>query len=558
MSFKKSSISSSPSIKTYLNQKDFSFKGAINYLKKNKTLVFVSTFALLFIYGVRFSTLPYGVDTEFHLGGSRYINWLSIGRFGLVGLQKIVTGFLTGIELFSPFFSLFFALTFLLFGTFLWCYLLDFFSDGKISKVAMTAFALVLISHQVWVEQVYFVCQSAECLFIFFLSPLCVYFLIYGMQSANVKKVIFGALLSVFCISVYQGVVVLIYCAIFAFFLLYYENTNLSKKEYKKLCLSLLFVMCGIVLVYFSLNLIVKKVLGVESSSYLFHVVKTDSLLTFFKDFIKYIYKLTLANFLPENVVRFILSKFKIYDLEKINTLNFSLARLMSTVFLIPASIIAFIRVLKNKRKNFFTFASFFSIFILIVVCGAISPLRSHYELPFALAFIFLYATTFFKKNVYKVALVIFMLLGVRNSLTSSMLNYSDVIRYEKDVRLSQDIATRLYECGVDKNTPVLLYGMKGADVKENFICGEVCAKSSFEWCTDESKLESTKRGLTFMKTQGYEFTPVSESEITLIEKARAYALNMSDFPYTHSVVNLGDVAVVRLSETTFIEESEK
>ena len=215
---------------SHLDSANFSCKGFFDFLKQNKILFFVSLFALLAIYAVRFSAIPFGVDTEMHLANSRYINWLQIGRFGLVGLQKLLTNFLQGKELFNPFLHTFLAIFFLLFGTLLWCYLIDFFACQNIKKTLFIPFAVVLLSHQVWAEQIYFVLQSAECLFIYLLSPIIVFLLFFGVLNAQIKKIVFGILLFSLCISVYQGIIPLIFCGIFACFILFEENSAKIEK----------------------------------------------------------------------------------------------------------------------------------------------------------------------------------------------------------------------------------------------------------------------------------------------------------------------------------------
>ena len=255
---------------TYLDEKHLTPKSFFLFLKDNKPLVFISITTIFIVFGVKLTNICFGVDTELHIASDRYLNWMEIGRFGLVGLQKIWTNFLSNNELFNPCLAAIFGCSFLLSGVLLWCFVIDLFSNKSITKLSYIPFSILFISHQVWTEQIYFICQSAECLFIVLLSPVSVYLLFKGTCTVNLKKIIIGFLLAVFSVSIYQGVIMLICCAIFAMFLLFKENTELQIKDYMKICVILLLLMLGIVVFYFILDKAIRFFFHVEKSDYLY------------------------------------------------------------------------------------------------------------------------------------------------------------------------------------------------------------------------------------------------------------------------------------------------
>ena len=117
-------------------------------------------------------------------------------------------------------------------------------------------------------------------------------------------------------------------------------------------------------------------------------------------------------------------------------------------------------------------------------------------------------------------------------------------------------IAQKIKEVNTNEDIPVFLYGVYHPRFAGNYIKGEVCGYSSFEWVSGTDLTDSTSRGIDFMKTQGYNFSPVKLEDTQLIEKARSIGETMSDFPATDSVKNEGDVVVVRLSESSYKDKN--
>ena len=200
---------------------------------------------------------------------------------------------------------------------------------------------------------------------------------------------------------------------------------------------------------------------------------------------------------------------------------------------------------------------------ICIILCvlafplmgGGNCPLRSQYVIPFAFSFICLYVVNsiseYKNKLAYKIYLFLFILCGTKQAFISSMLNYCDVMRYQSDCRLSSELSERISNVCRDSDVPVVFYGGHNPQFSSNYIKGEVCGYSPFEYDEGSSITECTSRGLSFMKTQGYNFNTTSDLE--LINKARKEAEQMSDFPNEGSVRNLGDIIIVRLSKSSYM-----
>ena len=331
------------------------------------------------------------------------------------------------------------------------------------------------------------------------------------------------------------------------------KNSIFNFKNKMRFCIILLVVMLLSVLLYFVFNFFVQHLLGVEKSNYLTQNIAKQSFLQTIIRFCGYIYTLVFANCVPDSFLKMLLVKLaptQIHIFELMKNISH-----MATVFIIPSTILFFINVYKSSKKYIFSLFSSICMILCVVALpllgGGMVALRSQYVLPFFVAFLFLYISSKTKNKWQTLCFILFMLVASRQTLICSMLNYSDVIRYNYDVRLSSEIASRIIQTGANKETPILLYGKSKFDFNNNFLKGEAIAHSSFAWDTQyNSEKYCTSRGIAFMKLHGFYFTEVNDTK--LIEKAKEFAKNMQDFPHKESVCNLGDVVVVRLSESEY------
>ena len=136
----------------------------------------------------------------------------------------------------------------------------------------------------------------------------------------------------------------------------------------------------------------------------------------------------------------------------------------------------------------------------------------------------------------------------------ASLANYTDCLRYQQDKMVAHDIHRELQrqECG---GLPVILYGEHSSRYFIAHKFSEVSGHSIFEWTHPKDHKDSTDRGLLFMRALGYDYA--STDDEALIQKARLAAEAMVDYPQPGFVQNLGDVVVVRLSETSYKADTE-
>ncbi|MBR3812790.1 MAG: glucosyltransferase domain-containing protein [Spirochaetaceae bacterium] len=537
-------------------ESDFTLKGFYEFCRKNKFVLWLSIFSVIATYGIKLANPTVGVDTELYLSNQRFINWLSIGRWALIALQYLWNSFAYGKELYNLYFAIFLACFFLIAGTLSWCYLLNSFSSEVFNEKILCFFAVIFITHQVWAEQIYFTCQAVECILIMCVAPFIVWYLLKGLLLKKYKYIIVGIISSVLCVSVYQGIIVLIFGGLMSGCFCLATLKSANKKECAFLLIRISALMIFALILYFAMNKIILFIFHQHSAEYLKNQAGFGSF-TKIKNLGAYFYKLTLGNIgFLNNLLLPIFIANSPHGLSSFY--NFQGAAVHANLFLIPAVILFVIKSSIDIRENFFRLIFSLCLVLSVFVFPILSkdgnvPLRSQYIIPFAQAFIFSYLLSVSYKKLTKILWYAVVILTCFYQVISlSMLNYCDVFRYKDDVRLSQAVAENLYKCGVSKDEPVMLYGKHDISNGKGFLRGELLGISSFMYTSEEIFNDVTDRGLAFMKFHGYEFTPATKVEC---DEARVFADSMEDWPSARSVSNFGSIAVVRFSKTTYKEQ---
>jgi len=238
-----------------------------------------------------------------------------------------------------------------------------------------------------------------------------------------------------------------------------------------------------------------------------------------------------------------------------------SVSRLTGNALLLPAAvlfIIQIIRLARHKipagRRLLYALAGIgvpFCIILLPVMGGSTPPLRSMYALPVASAFMILFLITKARKTFARVLAILALVTSVYQAQIVAQLWYSDYMRYQDDVRLAYELDTLITPLqNKAAPLPIAIVGAhKTASVfTSNFLLGDVPGHSFFEWDA-ATKKESSRRGVSFMKSIGMPYTYVTEEHM---DTARAAALNMPSYPDAGCAHRLPDMIVVKLSESAY------
>ncbi len=507
------------SLKNYMNEMGY-VKGFAQFLKNHSLLCLFTVLATLAVYGIRLFSMNIGIDTELAFFND-ILNWKEIGRFGLVILKRLR---LFGLNLY---FQNFLALAFLSIGTLELAYFVSLFFPER-NKSSFFIFAAIFVSSQVWVESLYFTCMNAETAFLVMACPFVAFLMFSGAIENNRKLMMISVIALVFMIAMYQAIIVMFFCALMICFAGYAGQQTLSEKfilvKVAKIALLLLISL----LIYFVLDkFFVAVVFRTQKSDY-------------------------LTNNISNKIFAIIFSPaIYLFSVLKNNPFGY-------LVFCIFPIVIGIVVTMKKGVVHLLAFLGVLvSVFALPIVGGGSVTMRAQYALPLAEAFFIWFVLENTGGKFRKVLLILCSVVCALQIERSSMINYTDEIRFLQDKNIAFEIARAVQKTGASEQTPLIIYGKYSPAYTENSLIGEVPGYSVFEWNDNASLLDATSRGVSFINCLGFHFCAVSGNDKELIQKARLEAASMPDFPAEGSVKNLGDVVLVRLSETTFESSDE-
>lgn len=487
--------------------KNFSARGFFDFIKKNRILAAIVALAIVVMYGIKLISCSYGVDSDLYLEYKKYLEWVSIGRFGLVLLQKI---FIAG-EVFNPFAAIFVSLIFLFTGTLLFTYLTSVFSRKLDSFFSRLIFALTFVSGAVWCEQLYFTVQAAECIFIMVLVPVAVWLVFNGFVFNRKCHLISGAFLVFFMVSVYQGVLALLMGTILACFILHCDETKCScSRAYVFLCLKILALVFGSVALYFVVNKIVITLDSSRGMAYLTDSFRISSPV----QLAVYLYTLTLGNIdCINSLVGPVIASHAQSGSSAFE--NIVEASTYANWLLIPCVLGFILEAVKNSRKNPLYLCSVFGFLLCIlifpIVSGGSVPDRVQYIVPFASAFVFVYLLgSISRRKLWVCTCVVLLVENFFYIQKISSIVYSDKIRFDNDKRTAMLVYERIAEFtednGLSRNIPIYISGKVNVSRTSNYICGGDPGngtQGSFSYGSENR--DNTSSIISFMRSLGYD-----------------------------------------------------
>lgn len=509
------------------------YKRLCEYIKNNKVIWLALLVFTLMVRGVFFLSDNIGIDTEeIIVSQSISLGWLNIGRYGLVVLKVLL-----GNRSFNPYLCGILVILLLPAICILWTYLFSYISKTE-NKGSIFAFSLILITSQILTEQLYFKLQAVEICIGFALTAICLLVCFDAFFEEERKQFVIikaaaALLISILTFGLYQSFVPLFIFGA-AISVLIYALFNQSDSNTNKYLFFNSLKYIGIFIAGFVISQIIGRCISGPSSDYLGGQI-------FWKEFpVARCLYLICAHIASAMLGRRIYYCF--------------------TYIIIVALLIALIicKTLKSKRNNkliVFLAATFTlaSPFLLTIYCGAEPIVRSQLVLPFMIAglsYVICLSDTFSANRYVKVILaaVIIVTIYIQLSVTAR-LEYSDMVRYEGDKRLAAQLQVSIDELqNEDLSLPIVFYGKRQAKLNDSCIAGETCGRSFFEWDTDvePAGYYSTKRVLSFMKTQGIEYTfPTFD----IVSHYQEYAKDMPVWPSEGSIQRMDDVIIIKIGQ---------
>ncbi|MCR5623142.1 MAG: glucosyltransferase domain-containing protein [Treponema sp.] len=510
-----------------------------SFLAKNTYLAAFCSIVALFIYGIKIFSYNISMDTELFIG-YHYTNWDSIGRYALIAFQKLIS-----VNRLNLFRENFFAAFFLVLATLHWCHFLQFFSGKEEGKIATTVFATSYIVSGIWVEQFYFSLQSAEVSIILFFVPAVIALHIDSLIHKNHLKLFTAILCMAFFISVYQSIIIFYATGLLIAFIFLSSRIGLTVKDG---CILIAHMLLGTIL-YFIISKLLTVVLGVKSSSYLSKMTKPDR--SYLLNFIKYCYILGFGNNpLASTLFDNFMAKIARTGEQAVFELHKQSYAISNTAFYPAAAAYCFL-IIRNKKyttiKKILLVLIPFTVLIFPAVCGGICLNRTQFVVPLVTAFIYFTILTNLSGNKKIIVAVMLLYCSYIQMQRSSTLFYCDQIRFESDLNLAQNIDKEIKKTDFT-GKKVFLYGRFTPSYPYEFAYGEDIGKSMFNADSRHDIVDSTRRGIGFMRAVGFLYEPVEEDTDNMLE-AREHAKSMPHYPSEGYVEVYKNILIVKLSE---------
>ncbi|WP_427814151.1 glucosyltransferase domain-containing protein [Enterococcus sp. 22-H-5-01] len=456
-------------------------------IKKNFYLFFLMFLTVVVIYSPKLFYSSYSIDTE-RMISKPYETlswWLSLNRFGLVFLKKILP---YGIKIY-PLFINWLTYILLVIIIYLLCYLV-FNQEKNNFRYMFLGSSLIAITTPITLEQTNFILQSVEVQIAVILQIASVFLLRKGIYNSKKSRVFFfvlSVLLLSFSFSVYQSLVPAF--PILAVISVYFETSNKNEKIislFKKYVTYILLFLVSIIL-YFLCNKIVHQVFDVIDVGYISYDFQ------FFK--------------VP-------LNQFFINTLRVIKHTFFSINT--PFLFIITTSYMAllFLLIIFNRNKNLETKVCnliilsivAISVFFLIITLGITGPIRSYYPtIPFALFFLSLACfeeieLTSLKRGLFCLTIILAIIQGV---FTYKLATTTAII-YKEDVQSANVLKKEFNKLNVTPKDgyKIAVYGgLNRSDIK--YTRGEIIGCSLFNYDTNFT-LGNSQRISDFLTSQNF------------------------------------------------------
>lgn len=513
-----------------------------HYIKRNRYVIILLGFSVCLIHGDKLFSTNNGIDTEKIIfeGREIYESWIGIGRQGLVFLKWML-----GQQNYNPYFAGLLALLFLTAAIVIFTFLFETVRGERGGETGKTgqrylnfAFGILLITHPILTEQLYFSLQGAEVTLAFVLCGT-------SLLLSHRRRFILGTLLLIPALGVYQAMAPLYLFGIAATACVHGMCIGKGKARLKEE-IFYVFRLGGVFLTAFIINQTITA-LFFSKSSYLSKQVQWK------KDQIW-------------EGVRRIFAHVR-------DVLTGSGTFYFGAFFWLALVLLAL--VIRGNRENSadksnsgYSFpvriwnllllsALLASPFYLTLVLGERPVIRGQLALPFTMAFMAYLAGLLLRESkkgiltsVGKTILFLLCFTAIwQQTDITCRLYYSDAVRYQEDLwlagNLEQDIIKFTGKC--DYAGTVVFVGKRNAPGNCASLTGDVMGQSLFAWDTEVEPVNywSSSRIIGFMHCMGTNYQAPTSDQTA---QAAARAEEMPCYPAEGSIVWCGDFVVVKLS----------
>ena len=487
------------------------------FFRKNKVPLIVIFVIGVIAYSVKLVTYTVSIDTEILMYNPRTLlkSWVSIGRWGLVGIKELfhllpINIMITDICAFLIFFI----------SIIIW-----FVNFEKIlkkdSKLGKIVFGLIIITTPIFAEQFYFSLQSIEVAIAFLMLAIAIFFQERWIIDGKKWCIFPTIILITFTFGCYQAFIPL-YISICLFD--YISNYD-RKINIKRILKYLLIFIIALVL-----NYIFDRIFrNIYEVSYNARYLKSQIL-----------WGTERKYFTLTRVVYSIINSF--VGIGCYETIAYG-------VFFVLMTIVVATKL--DLKDNKFFYLVYFLFFLIVpfatgILKGVGEVSRAKFCIPFITGFVFYYILcNTDNKKILSILKVTGVYAVVIQTVVTFSLFYLDYQRYSEDVRIANKVEDDLKS--FDTSKPIVFVG--AYKTPDTIIKGETMGASFFAHDAN-SNLGCTYRALGFMKTLGMKhdlpsLDEISEARENLNSKLEKNEVTLSVYPNKGYIIELEKYIIV-------------
>lgn len=461
------------------------------FLKEKKYYALFCFVIIALTYWPKIVFENYSIDTEDFIANGKetgFMQWLSIGRYGLFLMKQFITGYDLNIRVANVVTYTILCVIVIYLGY------IFFQVCGGLSASELSVIPLLFSTSAILLEQLNFVLQSVEVAFSYLLIFLSVHLIYLSAERKNSKYLIGSVLFCVMGFSVYpSNYVAFVAFSIMVILCLLINMEQLSFTEY------LIFISPYVLVFVVSLIL----------NNLLFQLFLT-------------LYDAHKIDYVESGIIWGKKPIWKIFEgmgteLEKIYLFPDN----VYYTYALPLGIILTILLLLTRKKNrLWLMLSALGLLLVsnanIIVLGQIGPVRTLAPIiPLVTAFLFLFVSHRISKWPVKVAVFCFAIFfGVIQMKQTSHFGIQENNKFQEEVAYVHQLTDKLKNQGITdlSSYKLVALGAKHFPVEDEDYQGDVLGKSFFEW-DHGSRIGSSGRIGGFFNALGYKVQKIDSKD---------------------------------------------
>lgn len=488
-----------------------------DFVQAHKGYVLIILAFLFITYGIKLFYYDTSIDSEYILNSytEQLQAWNGVGRYSLLFIKESLS-----LEPFNPVITN--ILTFII--NLLSCLFLSFFyhylfsKDGK--ETHSWIIAVIFIVSPIMAEQFGFILQSFEVALGILAIFISLFYLIRWIETKEKIYVAISIVLNLFSFGLYQAFLPFFISGVVISIIALVKKEDVNSQLFKTLFFLIVKYVAVFIISFVGYQLIIKLTTP-TTGAYLNNQIcwgKGECIPNI---------KSNVLDILKGNLIYY----------TKWFTLSILLVYAWTTY-----------KVFKKKESIWLLFLSIclsVTPVLMTLVMGVSPVIRAQFCYPLVLGFFLNYLITCVEvKRLQNVFVCLVMYIAFNQAYVTSLLFYSDHMRYVEDLAVTQQLGTEIDSIIKDEGAKrVVFIGARPVVSSTVSVRGETLGRSYYEWDAGQPT-GSSIRILGFMKNNGYIFDAPTPEDY---QRGLQESGKMSVWPGKNSIEVLDDLIIIRL-----------